>query len=341
MPFYGDNLNYNRNFKKDMQYDNLKQRSSGLGFFVFAYSLTMTACAVIIAEVFKNLGSAGFILSNNYALLNYFIDIFISVFAVVVPAFFYIKLSRNSLNDIISTKYVKQKSMIPILFLGMGGAMIANVATSIVVDNFSLFGIENTSSGLSSGDSSILSIVLNIVSTAIVPAFAEEFAFRGIVMGSLRKYGDTVAIIGSSVLFGAMHQNISQIPFAFILGLIFAYIDCKVNSIYPSIAIHFLNNLYAVTMSILRDAGIVSDYVTTIISYSLIIFFCIAGFVSYIVLAKRNENIFKMSDKKNEIVSELNLKEKMTAFLVNPGIILSLVLFLLTTITNLGLISNG
>lgn len=341
MPFYGDNLNYNRNFKKDMQYDNLKQKSSGLGFFVFAYSLTMTACAVIIAEVFKAFGSAKYIYSDNYSILTYFMDIFISVFAVVVPAFFYIKLSRNSLNDIISTKYVKQKSMIPILFLGMGGAMIANVATSIVVDNFSLFGIENTSSGLSSGDLSILSIVLNIVSTAIVPAFAEEFAFRGIVMGSLRKYGDTVAIIGSAVLFGAMHQNISQIPFAFILGLIFAYIDCKFNSIFPSIAIHFLNNLYAVTMSILRDASILSDYVTTIISYSLIIFFCIAGFVSYIVLAKRNENIFKMSDKKNEIVSELNLKEKMTAFLVNPGIILSLVLFLLTTITNLGLISNG
>ena len=31
----------------------------------------------------------------------------------------------------------------------------------------------------------------------------------------------------------------------------------------------------------------------------------------------------------------------MTAFLVNPGIILSLVLFLITTITNLGLINNG
>lgn len=48
-----------------------------------------------------------------------------------------------------------------------------------------------------------------------------------------------------------------------------------------------------------------------------------------------------MSDKKDGIVSELSLKEKMTAFLVNPGIILSLVLFLMTTITNLGLINNG
>lgn len=341
MPFYGNNLNYNRNYKKEMQYDNLKQRSSGLGFFVFAYSLTMTVSAIIIVEVFSALGSAKYIYSDGYAILTYFMDIFISVFAVVVPAFFYIKLSKCNLNDIISTKLVKQKYMIPVLFLGMGGAMIANIATSVIANNFSLFGIENTSSGISSGDSSVLSIVLNIISTAIVPAFAEEFAFRGIVMGSLRKFGDTAAIIGSAILFGAMHQNISQIPFAFILGLIFAYVDCKFNSILPSIAIHFLNNFYAVTMSILRNASIISDYAATIISYSLIIFFCVAGFISYIALAKNDKNIFKISDKKNEIVSELSLKEKMTAFLVNPGIILSLVLFVLTTITNLGLINNG
>ena len=167
MPFYGNNLNYNRNFKKEFQYDNLKQRSSGLGFFVFAYSLTMTVSAMIVVEVFKAFGSAKYIYSDNYSILTYFMDIFISVFAVVVPAFFYIKLSRNSLNDIISTKYVKQKSMIPILFLGMGGAMIANVATSVIADNFSLFGIENTSSGLTIGDSSVLSIVLNIISSLL------------------------------------------------------------------------------------------------------------------------------------------------------------------------------
>lgn len=343
MPFYGNNLNYNRNFKKDMQYDNLKQKSSGLGFFVFAYSLTMTVSALIVVEFFKNLSSGNYAFSDSYSTVTYFMDIFISVFAVVVPVFFYIKLSRCNLNDIISTKYVKQRYMLPVLFLGMGGAMIANVATSIIADNFSLFGIQNTSSGLSGGDSSILNIVLNIISTAIVPAFAEEFAFRGIVMGSLRKYGDTIAIIGSAILFGAMHQNISQIPFAFILGLIFAHVDCKFNSILPSIAIHFVNNLYAVTMSILRDANIVSDYTATIISYSLIIFFCIAGFISYIVLAKKDENIFSISDKesKSEIVSELTFKEKITALLVNPGTILSLVLFVLTTITNLGLINNG
>ena len=66
MPFYGNNLNYNRNFKKEFQYDNLKQRSSGLGFFVFAYSLTMTVSAMIVVEVFKAVGSAKYIYSDNY-----------------------------------------------------------------------------------------------------------------------------------------------------------------------------------------------------------------------------------------------------------------------------------
>lgn len=120
MPFYGNNLNYNRNFKKEFQYDNLKQRSSGLGFFVFAYSLTMTVSAMIVVEVFKAFGSQNIFYSDNYSILTYFMDIFISVFAVVVPAFFYIKLSRNSLNDIISTKYVKQKSMYPFCFSEWG-----------------------------------------------------------------------------------------------------------------------------------------------------------------------------------------------------------------------------
>lgn len=84
----------------------------------------MTVSAMIVVEVFKAFGSAKYIYSDNYSMLTYFMDIFISVFAVVVPAFFYIKLSRNSLNDIISTKYVKQKYDTHSVSRN-GGAMIA------------------------------------------------------------------------------------------------------------------------------------------------------------------------------------------------------------------------
>lgn len=48
----------------------------------------MTVSAMIVIEVFKAFGSAKYIYSDNYSILTYFMDIFISVFAVVVPAFF-------------------------------------------------------------------------------------------------------------------------------------------------------------------------------------------------------------------------------------------------------------
>ena len=79
MPFYDNNLSYNRNFKKEFQYDNLKQRSSGLGFFVFAYSLTMTVSAMIVVEVFKAFGSAKYIYSDNYSILTYFMYIYFRI----------------------------------------------------------------------------------------------------------------------------------------------------------------------------------------------------------------------------------------------------------------------
>ena len=92
-------------------------------------------------------------------------------------------------------------------------------------------------------------MVLYLLSVTLIPAMCEEIAFRGCVMQSLRRYGDTIAIFASALIFGLMHCNFAQIPFAFIAGLAFGYIDCVTDSIIPSIIGHFLNNLYSVLVS--------------------------------------------------------------------------------------------
>ena len=51
----------------------------------------------------------------------------------------------------------------------------------------------------------------------------EEFAMRGVVMQSLRKYGDWFAIIMSSLVLALVHGNMVQIPFAFIAGIAIGY----------------------------------------------------------------------------------------------------------------------
>lgn len=323
-----------RDYYKFCQETTIKKTSSGLGFFVFAYFATMIAASTAFSYMFVTTGTTSM---DMVSML--FINIFVSVFSAFIPGLFYFLVSGRSVSETIKTSYVRQNELWALVFIGMAVAMISNIATNIIQTNFSFFGIEN-SVNMSENVTNPLEIILCIVSTAIVPAFAEEFAFRGIFMGTLRKFGDTFAIITSAIVFGAMHRNISQIPFAFLLGLVLAYVDCKTNSIIPSIIIHFLNNCYAVTLNILQSMKIFNDRVFMIIYFVLIAAFSILGLLSFFYLIKKDKNYFRITEKNiqhsgSDSTILLTLKEIITASFVSPGILFVLIFFAILTLTNL------
>lgn len=317
----------------------LKKQSSGLGFFIFTYALLLQLLStVILVAIMLVCGIKDDMLSPTGIPMQ-LISIFSSVFCVFIPGLFYFLFSKNSMAQTIKVKYVKQGTLWPLVFAGMAVAMIANVIANMITQNFSIFGLQNTVEFDYASNSPIANILL-VISVAIVPAFAEEFAFRGIVMGSLRKYGDSLAIVASAVMFGAMHGNITQIPFAFVLGLVFAFVDCKTNSIIPSMIIHFLNNFYAISLDMLNTSGLVSDRKFMIIYYAIIAALYLLGTISFFVLIKKDKNFFKVSDKINNspvIQTSLNFKEKVTSFFINPGIILSLSIFVIEMVLFLGI----
>ena len=86
-------------------------------------------------------------------------------------------------------------------------------------------------------------VVLVFVMIVIVPPFCEEFLFRGLVLGNLLPYGKGVAIVGSALLFGAMHQNFSQFLYTTAAGILLGYLYVESRSIWPSTLVHMLNNL--------------------------------------------------------------------------------------------------
>jgi membrane protease YdiL (CAAX protease family) len=87
---------------------------------------------------------------------------------------------------------------------------------------------------------------------AIIPGIFEEIAFRGIILTILMtKYKHQTSIIICSLLFGLAHSvnillgqdimiTLAQLGFAFFLGILFAYIVLKTNSLLPTILIHYL-----------------------------------------------------------------------------------------------------
>jgi membrane protease YdiL (CAAX protease family) len=89
-------------------------------------------------------------------------------------------------------------------------------------------------------------IAMSFITMAIIPAFVEEFLFRGLIQTNLRPFGSGVAIVGSAVLFGAMHQNIQQVLYATVAGLVLGYLYEITDSIWCGILLHLMNNAFSV-----------------------------------------------------------------------------------------------
>ncbi len=121
-----------------------------------------------------------------------------------------------------------------------------------------------------------------LLADVLVPALAEEYVCRGVILQSLRKYGDSAAIFISALFFALMHGNMSQAPFAFFLGIFIGRMVVLTESLWTGIAIHVVNNLYAVVMLILNQT--VSTVVLTAVMIILDTLIIIAGLIALIWL---------------------------------------------------------
>ncbi len=110
-------------------------------------------------------------------------------------------------------------------------------------------------------------VILVYMATSLVPAFCEEFLFRGLILSRLMPYGKTVAVIGSAVLFGVMHQTIDQIFYATVAGVILALVTIKSGSIWGAVIVHMFQNLFSVIDTVLWNRF---PYEAEMILYSVI-----------------------------------------------------------------------
>jgi len=89
---------------------------------------------------------------------------------------------------------------------------------------------------------------LNLLVFGVVPAFAEELFFRGVLYNYLKKRLNSFfhAAIISSLLFAGMHMQIVQIIPIFILGFALAVIYQATGRIWIAMLLHATNNVIQV-----------------------------------------------------------------------------------------------
>ena len=150
------------------------------------------------------------------------------------------------------------------------------------------------------GEGSVTDVSGNIVKVifthAVLTALFEELLFRYVPLAFLSPITKRGAVWISALFFAFAHCSLYQIPYAFIAGVIFAAIDLAFDSIWPSVLIHFLNNLISILW--LRNAEsrvFVTVYITILTACALISILAI---------------VFKRSAYKEKLQSVFANKEK-------------------------------
>ncbi len=257
--------------------------------------LSLSLISSLIAYVvFYSLMAFGFTQERAFSILDdpffqQYFQITVSSFMFIVPFTFFFKLAGYKLSKIIDFNLPKTKAWFPLVLIGVGFCAFANMATGIASSIFESFGI-NYDVDFGENPQGILGITLSILATAVVPALVEEFACRGIVMGSLRKYGDGFAVLTSAIMFGLIHGNFQQIPFAFMVGLILGYVTVKCNSIWPAVLIHFYNNFTSVIFDYVFS-GMAVQLQNVI--YTIYLVICLFIGILGVFLLRKDTEIFK------------------------------------------------
>lgn len=101
-------------------------------------------------------------------------------------------------------------------------------------------------------ENEVVGVMDGLIKMGFLPAFfimaiygpaCEEFVFRGVIYGGLKRAcSPCAAVIGSGLLFGLMHLNLNQFAYAFIMGCAMALLVEASGSIIPSFFVHMLIN---------------------------------------------------------------------------------------------------
>jgi uncharacterized protein len=101
-----------------------------------------------------------------------------------------------------------------------------------------------------------------IVMASIVAGVVEEAAFRGYMQGPIeRRHGPVVAIVLMGTLFGLAHFNhhgsavLAVLPFYLAVSAIYGTIAYLTNSIWPSLVLHAVGDVFALSRMWLTGQG--------------------------------------------------------------------------------------
>lgn len=212
--------------------------AAALGY-VFFSLLAGIVYAVLIQLFFPLANIHGFLYVTETT--EWLFNLGIYTLSLLIPFGIYALIIKIPLRIAIPFRKAKADLTFGGLLIGLGFCVVASYATAYLQTGLEAVGIGITMPEYETPET-LPGIIIYFITMSIAPAFIEEIIFRGIVMQSLRRFGDIFALVSSALIFGIFHLNLIQMPYAFIMGLCIGYFVMRTGSLWVGVLIHFINN---------------------------------------------------------------------------------------------------
>lgn len=148
--------------------------------------------------------------------------------------------------------------------------------------------------------------ILYLLSITIIPAFTEEFLFHGVILGSLRRFGDFVAIVVSSVCMTLTQTSAQDMLYVFILSLGLGYLTILSGGIIAPIISNFaIRSLFSFISLVEHNLFLQHGYLITGLLYLTFMLISIIAFCRFI---RKNADAFQISNQDTFLTNRTKIK---------------------------------
>lgn len=173
----------------------------------------------------------------------------VEVLLIFLPSIIYIIVKRKSFKETLRLKPIGFTSVLIVILIGIliyPVAMLIGGLSQILFHNF----LADAAQSMTSAP-----LWIDLTVFALAPAVCEETAMRGVVFSGYKEVDIRKAALMNGFLFGILHMNLQQFFYAFIIGVILAYIVYITDSIFSSMLCHFACNGTSFTLVYLVQHG--------------------------------------------------------------------------------------
>ncbi len=251
-------------------------------------------------------------------------NLVVYIFSLLIPFGIYALAVKIPIKVAVPFRKAKTDLTLGGVFVGIGACIAASYITSALQYSLETIGIGVVMPEYETPET-FPGMILYFICLAVAPAFVEEMIFRGIIMQSLRRFGDVFALVASALIFGILHLNLIQMPYSFIVGLAIGYFVMRTGSLFVGVMVHFFNNSMALLFDIfIYDLEIETQMIINVV-YS---FICvILAVIALIALLMKYKDMFRF-EKAHGILSPAR---KTLYFITSPALIVAFIITIIMT----------